>query len=143
MLQVIEEIGPLAQAIYVVDDGCPQESGAHVEAQCRDERVSVLRCEKNLGIGGAMRKGYQKALQDGATLVVKMDGYGQMDAAFLPHLVQPLLNGFADYTKGNRFAAPYQMRWQLQQQMPLLRRFGNSVLSFVHKSMSGYWNIMD
>ncbi|NEM74391.1 glycosyltransferase family 2 protein, partial [Escherichia coli] len=143
ILQVIEEIGPLAQAIYVVDDGCPQESGAHVEAQCRDERVSVLRCEKNLGIGGAMRKGYQKALQDGATLVVKMDGYGQMDAAFLPHLVQPLLNGFADYTKGNRFAAPYQMRWQLQQQMPLLRRFGNSVLSFVHKSMSGYWNIMD
>lgn len=143
ILNVINEIGPLVQAIYVIDDACPQKSGAFVEENCRDARVRVLRCEKNLGVGGAMSKGYAQALQDGATVVVKMDGDGQMDAAFLPRLVGPLLNGSADYAKGNRFAAPYQMRLQLQQQMPLLRRFGNSVLSFVHKSMSGYWNIMD
>ncbi len=143
ILQVIAGIGPQVQAIYVVDDGCPQESGAHVEANCRDPRVVVLRCEKNLGVGGAMSKGFRQALQDGAFIVVKMDGDGQMDASFLSRLVQPLLSGMADYAKGNRFAASYQMRLQLQQQMPLLRRFGNSVLSFVHKSMSGYWNIMD
>jgi dolichol-phosphate mannosyltransferase len=143
IIGVLDEIGPLAQVIYVVDDACPQGSGDHVEAHCNDPRVRVLRREKNGGVGGAMATGYRQALRDGATIVVKMDGDGQMDAALLPRLVQPLLAGFADYAKGNRFAARYQMRLQLQKQMPLTRRFGNSVLSFVHKSMSGYWNIMD
>ena len=140
---VLKEIGPLVQMIYVVDDACPQGTGDYVEAHCDDKRVKVLRCEQNKGVGGAMTLGYRQALQDGAAIIVKMDGDGQMDAALLPRLVGPLLAGFADYTKGNRFAAPYQMRLQLQQQMPLTRRIGNSVLSFVHKAMSGYWNIMD
>lgn len=140
---VIEGIGPLVQAIYVVDDACPQNSGAHIETHSDDPRVRVLRCEKNLGVGGAMTHGYRQALEDGATVVVKMDGDGQMEPALLPRIVEPVLAGYADYAKGNRFAAPYPLRRQLQSQMPLLRRMGNSVLSFLHKSMSGYWNIMD
>jgi glycosyltransferase involved in cell wall biosynthesis len=140
---VIQEIGPLVQAIYVVDDACPQKTGDYVAAHCDDPRVRVICSAENLGVGGAMAIGYSQALQDGATIVVKMDSDGQMDAALLPRLVQPVLVGHADYAKGNRFAAPYQMRRQLQREMPILRLIGNSVLSFLHKSMSGYWNIMD
>lgn len=44
----------------------------------------------------------------------------------------------ADYTKGNRFFQIEYLR-----NMPPIRVFGNSSLSFVNKISSGYWNVMD
>jgi len=140
---VLHRIGPEVQAIYVVDDKCPQGTGDYVEANCTDARVVVLRHESNRGVGGAVVSGYCRALEDGADIVAKIDGDGQMDPALLPRLLQPILTGRADYTKGNRFAARYQMLNRTQRHMPLLRLLGNSVLSFLHKAVSGYWNIMD
>jgi hypothetical protein len=43
-----------------------------------------------------------------------------------------------DYTKGNRF---YELKHVMN--MPKLRVFGNSILSFINKFSSGYWNIFD
>jgi hypothetical protein len=36
-------------------------------------------------------------------IVVKIDGDGQMDPALLPLFIEPIVQGRADYTKGNRF----------------------------------------
>src|SRR5690242_9122734 len=47
---VIAKIGAEVQFIYVVDDCCPEQSGRHVEATCRDPRVRVIYHEKNLGV---------------------------------------------------------------------------------------------
>jgi glycosyltransferase involved in cell wall biosynthesis len=82
--------------------------------------------------------GYRQAAADGMAVIVKIDGDGQMDPTLLPSFVAPILNGEADYTKGNRF-------WDLSQisQMPLLRRFGNLGLSFLAKASSGYWRLFD
>ncbi|HEX6912274.1 MAG TPA: glycosyltransferase family 2 protein, partial [Longimicrobium sp.] len=93
--------------IYVVDDGCPEATG-DVAAALADPRVHVLRNPRNLGVGGAMKRGYARALRDGAGIVVKLDADGQMDPAFIPLLVAPLLAGRADYAKGNRFAPPHR-----------------------------------
>ena len=82
--------------------------------------------------------GYRQAIIDGASVVVKVDGDGQMDPTLLPQFVAPILRGEADYTKGNRF-------WDLRQikQMPPLRRIGNLGLSFMSKASTGYWDLFD
>ncbi|KUE90269.1 glycosyl transferase family 2 [Cupriavidus necator] len=138
ILGVIARIGPEVGAIYVVDDFCPEGSGDFVQAHCQDSRVCVLRHSVNQGVGGAMITGYQRAAADGATVIVKIDGDGQMDPSDIDRFVRPILAGRADYTKGNRF-----FDIEFLASMPPLRIFGNAVLSFVSKISSGYWNVMD
>jgi glycosyltransferase involved in cell wall biosynthesis len=89
-------------------------------------------------VGGALVTGYRAALAEGADIVVKVDGDGQMDPAFLPTLVRPIVAGRADYAKGNRFYDLESLR-----AMPRVRLFGNAMLSLVSKVASGYWDIMD
>jgi dolichol-phosphate mannosyltransferase len=138
VLDVIAAIGPECTRIYAVDDACPEHSGNHIENNCRDPRVSVLRHDKNQGVGGAMITGYQMALVDGMEIVVKIDGDGQMDPALLLDFVAPILVGEADYTKGNRFFDLEEIRV-----MPKVRLIGNAMLSFMTKLSSGYWDIFD
>ncbi|MGB6853611.1 MAG: glycosyltransferase family 2 protein, partial [Thermoanaerobaculia bacterium] len=103
ILGVLQGIGPECQSIYVVDDCCPEESGTLVQDQCTDGRVKVIFHDKNRGVGGATLSGYSAALEDGAEVIVKLDGDGQMDPGFIPKLVAPVQSGEADYAKGNRF----------------------------------------
>jgi glycosyltransferase involved in cell wall biosynthesis len=138
ILDVIDGIGADVWRIYVVDDKCPDQSGNYVKANGRDPRVVVLHHQANLGVGGAVITGFRQAIADGCDIVVKVDGDGQMDPAFIPKLIRPILAGTADYAKGNRF-------WNVSdiQAMPLARVFGNAVLSFLTKFSSGYWTIFD
>jgi glycosyltransferase involved in cell wall biosynthesis len=138
ILSVLSRIGPVVSRIYVVDDKCPLESGKLVVERCRDPRVVVLFHDVNQGVGGAMITGYQRALADGAEIIVKLDGDGQMDPELIPQFVSPIVRGVADYTKGNRFHAIENLEG-----MPFLRIVGNTALSFVNKLSSGYWNVMD
>lgn len=138
VLDVIARIGDDCARIYVVDDACPDGSGDHVEARCRDPRVQVLRNARNQGVGGAVMTGYRQAIADGMDVIVKLDGDGQMDPALIPGLVAPLLSGEADYCKGNRF---YDLR--AIGRMPPVRRVGNLGLSFMAKASTGYWDIFD
>jgi glycosyltransferase involved in cell wall biosynthesis len=138
ILGVLAAIGPEVARIYVVDDKCPDGSGALVRAQCSDPRVVVVEHSENQGVGGAVMSGYQAAIRDGMQIMVKVDGDGQMDPALIPQFVAPILNGEADYTKGNRFFDLEQIH-----QMPKLRLFGNAVLSLMTKLSSGYWDLFD
>ena len=138
VLAVISAIDPEVEAIYAVDDACPDGSGRFIEEHSRDPRVRVLYNPENRGVGGAIVTAYKAAITDGMDIVVKIDGDGQMNPALLPHFVRPLLRGEADYTKGNRF-----FRAESVQGMPPVRLFGNAVLSFMTKLSCGYWNIMD
>lgn len=110
IIGVLAAIGPDIAAIYVVDDACPERSGDHVRLNCGDPRVRVLTHAVNQGVGGAMMTGYRAAISDGAGIVVKLDGDGQMDPAQIPGLVAPIAEGLADYTKGNRFFRNYFLR---------------------------------
>jgi len=138
ILGVIAGIGCEVGLIFVVDDKCPDGSGAYVREHCTDPRVSVLDHAVNQGVGGAVMTGYSAAIAAGATVIVKVDGDGQMDASLIPWFVAPILSGEADYAKGNRFFDLEQIR-----SMPPLRLFGNAVLSLITKVSSGYWDIYD
>lgn len=135
---VIARIGPECSIIYVVDDCCPDRSGEFVERHCRDLRVRVVRHEHNQGVGGAVMTGYQAAIRDGATILVKVDGDGQMAPELISRFVRPIAEGSADYTKGNRFYELDRVR-----AMPPLRLFGNTALSFMSKFSTGYWDLFD
>ena len=85
-----------------------------------------------------MVTGYRAALEDGAAIVVKLDGDGQADPGLIPSLVGPILAGQCDYIKGNRFFNPENLS-----NMPKVRLLGNAILSFLSKASTGYWSIMD
>ena len=124
--------------IYIVDDACPEGSGDFVERNSTDTRVKVIFHSENQGVGGAVMTGYKEAIDDGADLIVKIDGDGQMDPSLILNFIEPLIIGEADYTKGNRFFDLDQIGT-----MPGYRLVGNSILSLMTKFSSGYWNIFD
>jgi glycosyltransferase involved in cell wall biosynthesis len=134
---VVRSIPARYAPIVCVDDASPDGTAAVIEA-LGDPRVVLLRHPRNRGVGGAMKSGYAEALRRGAAIVVKMDGDGQMSADDLDRLVAPLLDGSADYAKGNRFVDLRALR-----RMPTARLFGNAVLSFASKLACGYWNMLD
>ena len=136
--EVIHGIPESVWGIYVVDDACPDETGKYVESFITDPRVRVLYQPINQGVGGAVMAGYQAALADNADIIVKVDGDGQMDPALIADFIAPIISGEADYTKGNRFYDLEKIR-----SMPVVRIFGNAVLSLLTKLSSGYWNLFD
>jgi dolichol-phosphate mannosyltransferase len=138
ILAVIAAIGVDVDRIYVVDDACPDGSGKLVERSSTDSRVRVIYSERNSGVGGAVMAGYRRALEEGYDCVVKIDGDGQMNPALVTQFVEPILQGRADYTKGNRF-----FNLEDVESMPFVRLAGNAVLSFMCKASSGYWTIFD
>jgi dolichol-phosphate mannosyltransferase len=127
------------QHVIVIDDASPDNTARLVaDRASQDQRIMLIRHEKNQGVGGATVTGFRKALELGAQIVVKVDGDGQMDVNHLSELLVPLILGQADYTKGNRFRD-----FQSLQKMPAIRRFGNMVLGFLTKAATGYWNLFD
>ena len=138
ILSVLNKIGGDVAVIVVVDDACPEQTGRFVEEQASDPRVTVVYLEKNSGVGGAVLAGYRHAITLGATVLVKIDGDDQMDPSAIPQFVEPIINGRADYTKGNRFFDLESLK-----NMPTMRLIGNAGLSFITKLSSGYWKIMD
>lgn len=135
---VVTGIPDFVWRIYVIDDACPEGSGRVIEENIKDKRVKVVFHEQNQGVGGAVMTGYQTALLEGADIIVKIDGDGQMNTESIPFFVNPILSGEADYTKGNRFYDLEKIRT-----MPPVRLFGNAVLSLMTKLSSGYWNLFD
>ena len=138
ILNVIGDIGPEVEKIYVVDDRCPEESGLLVQKSCKDPRVKVFFHAENYGVGGSVKTGWKAGYSDGMEILVKLDGDGQMDPRLIPALVEPIETSRADYTKGNRFFTPRGLS-----QMPLLRLIGNAGISLLAKLTSGYWQVMD
>jgi glycosyltransferase involved in cell wall biosynthesis len=136
---VLHELPSYLKYIIVVDDASPDRTSELAAALVkRDRRIVLIRHEKNQGVGGAMVSGFRKALELGAQIIVKIDGDGQMDVSHLPALLTPLIDGQADYAKGNRFRDFAALR-----QMPLVRRIGNMGLGFLSKAATGYWNLFD
>jgi glycosyltransferase involved in cell wall biosynthesis len=117
-------------AIYVVDDGSPDETASAARA-VGDARVQVLRHAVNRGVGAALVTGYRAALAEHADVVAVMAGDAQMDPRDLPDVLAPILSGRADYVKGNRFRSAERRR------MPLVRRAAGKVLSLVTRLASG------
>ncbi|MDR1243840.1 MAG: glycosyltransferase family 2 protein [Endomicrobium sp.] len=124
--------------LYIVDDCCPEKTGEYVKENIQDTKLMILFNNENLGVGGATLTGWQQACVDGAEILIKIDGDGQMDICYIPKIVNLIQKHKYDYVKGQRF-------WNLESfvDMPRKRAFGNMALSFITKISSGYYNIFD
>jgi dolichol-phosphate mannosyltransferase len=136
---VINNIPANVHKIICVNDASPDgikdvlETIAH-----NNDRVIIINHDKNQGVGGAVKSGYREAISHNLDVVVKIDADGQMNPKFIPSLIEPILLGRADYTKGNRFFDIESVR-----PMPVVRLLGNAGLSFFSKLSTGYWSLFD
>lgn len=138
ILKVISNIPQEVSTIILVDDQCPEKTGEFVAKNANDPRITILTNAKNLGVGGATKAGYLEAIQHHADIIVKLDGDGQMNPEDIPKLTRVITEEKYNYAKGNRFFTIKNVK-----QMPIVRKFGNLVLSFMSKLSTGYYEIFD
>jgi glycosyltransferase involved in cell wall biosynthesis len=123
--------------IYVIND-CSTDSTAEVLESIEDPRLHIITHEVNQGVGAAILHGYQQSLKENMDIVCVMGGDNQMNPMQLPNLLMPIIEGKADYTKGNRLLSE-----EFRVGMSKWRSFGNGLLTMITKISSGYWHIMD
>lgn len=101
LVELVAEIRQKAPCYdyIIVNDG----SKDHTAEVCSDNKLNVLHLGNNLGIGGAVQAGYLYAIRHNYDIAVQIDGDGQHDPAYLDVLVQPIVDGLADFTIGSRF----------------------------------------
>lgn len=92
--------------VIVVDDASRDATADAARDALGARTSSVLRHPENRGVGAAIVTGYRLAIARGADVAVVMAGDGQMDPADLPRLLRPIVDGRADYTKGDRMRHP-------------------------------------
>lgn len=136
----LEAVPVEIDGIYVVDDGSVDNTTDVVRQVCDlDPRIVLIEHGKNRGVGQAIITGYQKASEAGFDIVVVTGGDHQMPMEQIPNLLDPLVDGVADYTKGNRF----QMPESGLKDMPWSRFIGNALISIMTKMASGYYKVYD
>ena len=85
--------------VVVCDDGSSDLTGDIAKGL----GAVVVRHERNMGYGAALKSSFQEALRLGADIVVTLDGDGQHDPREIPGLVRRLEKGDADIVIGSRF----------------------------------------
>lgn len=101
-------------------------------------RVVLLSLKENGGKGRAMAAGLKYARDRRVACTAVMDGDGQMDPGELESVCRPVLEGRADYCKGNRFK-----HRAAKLAIPRERYTGNAMLTLLTKIATGYWRISD
>ncbi len=137
---VIDTLPDFIDKIVVVDDASSDETAAVAQSRvdAQPERVVLLKHETNQGVGGAIVTGYKWARDAEMDITVVVAGDAQMDPGDLPALLEPIVEGRADYAKGNRL-----FTGEAWQKIPHVRYLGNSALSLLTKIASGYWHVAD
>jgi glycosyltransferase involved in cell wall biosynthesis len=135
--RTVRDVPAFVDHVLVVDDASHDRTFLEASRH-RRAGLEVLQHPRNRGVGAAIATGYRRALELGVDAVAVMAGDGQMDPRDLPSLLQPIVDGAADYVKGNRFA-----RGDVWRVMPPARVAGNVALSLITKLTSGYWRVFD
>jgi glycosyltransferase involved in cell wall biosynthesis len=137
--KVLKTIPPFVDHIVTVDDASRDRTGEMIrDHQREDPRIVYILHPRNVGVGGAISSGYKWAREKEIDVSVVMAGDAQMDPRDLPKLLDPVVEGNVDYSKGNRLFTG--KAWRV---IPKTRYLGNAILSFFTKIASGYWHIAD
>lgn len=138
----LQSVPPLFDKVYVVDDASP-DSMAQVVKQCAatDPRIMLIRHEQNQGPGGAIISGYLKSSADGNDITIVIGGDNQMHLTEAERFIDPIIDGAADYVKGNRFQLA-KLEDTLEK-MPKIRLLGNWIITGLTKIASGHYKVMD
>ncbi|QLG29792.1 glycosyltransferase family 2 protein (plasmid) [Halorarum halophilum] len=152
--RTLERVPSFVDRVYVVDDASTDGTWAEITETAErlneaydppddgpnrfSKRVVPIQHEENRGVGGAIKTGYQRAREEEIDVTTVMGGDDQMEPEMLDRLLDPIVEGRADYTKGNRF-----LNRTDREDMPAFRFVGNAILSGLTKVASGYWETGD
>lgn len=143
IVPTLQSVPKIFDRVFVVDDCSPTMDMAEAvkKIAAQDTRISLIRHETNKGPGGGIITGYLASAQEGCDLTIVIGGDNQMDLNEAERFLDPIINGQADYTKGNRFQARY-LRDTLEK-MPRIRLMGNWIITGLTKIASGLYKVMD
>ena len=98
---VVEEVRAAMPGtpILVVDD-CSEDATRHV---ARQSGADVLPLPYHLGLGGCVQAGYRLAFELGYDYVIRVDGDGQHDPAYIPEMLAALQRENCEMVIGSRF----------------------------------------
>ena len=96
---VVIRTRPFVDTVIVVDDGSHDMTSTIAE----HAGAEVIRLSKNHGKAYAVMRGFDRARQLNAGIVIMLDGDGQHHPEEIPHLIAPILKGEADLVIGSRF----------------------------------------
>jgi glycosyltransferase involved in cell wall biosynthesis len=138
--RVIETMPQYVDRIIIVDDKSSDGTVTEVKSLQNKlkNRLILIQHDRNQGVGGAIITGYKKAIAEGMAVTAVMAGDAQMDPEDLSKVIDPVVEGAADYAKGNRLFTG--QAWKM---IPKIRYLGNAVLSLFTKVASGYWHVAD
>lgn len=137
--KVVETMPDFVDHIVIIDDKSKDNTVDRVrELKQLYPRIVLIEHSENQGVGGAIASGYKWSRDNGVDASAVMAGDAQMDPADLPLLLDHVVAGDVDYSKGNRLI--WRGAYRL---IPKKRFFGNSILSFLTKIASGYWHVAD
>lgn len=137
--RVIDSVPEFVDRVIVVNDGSKDNTVSVLEEEKKHHpRLEAISHQKNQGVGGAIITGYKRAKELKLEVIMIMQGDAQTDPADLASLLDPIVAGAVDYTKGNRL-----FRGESWSMIPHYRYLGNSFLSFLTKIASGYWHVAD
>jgi Glycosyltransferases involved in cell wall biogenesis len=115
--------------IILVDDA----SSDNTVRVAKDLRLKVFAHKKNKGYGGNQKTCYEKALAEGADIVVMVHPDYQYDPKAISHLIEPIREGRADAVFGSRM----MKGGALEGGMPLWKHNVNILLTAVQNVVFG------
>jgi glycosyltransferase involved in cell wall biosynthesis len=111
--------------VLVVDDGSPDSFPSKAGAL----GYNLVKHERNLGKGEALKTGFKWALSNGYSGVVTIDGDGQHDPLLVPSLLEKVRTTNADIVIGSRMKDVSTM--------PLTRILVNRLTSWIVSRLAG------
>ncbi len=108
--------------VLVVDDGSTDDTRSHAERA----GATVLSHARNRGVGAAIRTGLDYARTHGFEIAVVISGAGKSPPGQIPQVLQPVLDGRADFVLASRY-----LPGGSQERMPAIRRFGTRAYTFL------------
>ena len=117
---VLDRMPDYVDTIVVVDDGSTDET-PHI-AQAKG--ALVVTHNMNRGVGAAFHTGVNKALGLNADVMVTIDADGQFDPRDINKLVDPIIDGKADFVTASRFKDK-----KMAPKMSRIKYWGNIAMS--------------
>lgn len=127
--------------IIFVDDFCPQKSVSYLKSKIKKNRkIKYIFLKKNIGVGGATLKGFEKAKKNGFDIIIKFDADNQHRISDLKKIINLLKKKEINFCKGYRNLS---LKESFKRKMPLIRIIGATGLTYISRLTTKNFELKD